>query len=52
MTQRHGNAGFTRELMGCRMPGIGVKCPRGLRSHFMGLQNFEYDWGGGGGGGK
>eukprot|EP00904_Undaria_pinnatifida_P006274 jgi/Undpi1/2777/HiC_scaffold_14.g06154.m1 len=47
LTQRHGNAGFTRELMSCKMPGIGTKCPRTLRSHFMGLQNFEYDWGAG-----
>ena len=45
LTQKHTNTAFTRELM-TASPGLaGVKCPRGLRAHYLGLQNFEYDWG-------
>ncbi|CAN0076068.1 unnamed protein product [Ectocarpus sp. 12 AP-2014] len=50
LTHKAKNAAFTKELLK-QPPGVGgvaAKCPRGLRSHFLGLQNFEYDWGGGG----
>ncbi|CAM9991014.1 unnamed protein product, partial [Ectocarpus sp. 4 AP-2014] len=50
LTHKTKNAAFTKELLK-QPPGVGgvaAKCPRGLRSHFLGLQNFEYDWGGGG----
>eukprot|EP00903_Cladosiphon_okamuranus_P019455 g17889.t1 len=45
LTQKHTNTAFTRNML-ATAPGLaGVKCPRGLRAHYLGLQNFEYDWG-------
>ncbi|CAM9572393.1 unnamed protein product [Ectocarpus sp. 8 AP-2014] len=50
LTHKTKNAAFTKELLkqAAGVGGVAAKCPRGLRSHFLGLQNFEYDWGGGG----
>ncbi|CAM9443551.1 unnamed protein product, partial [Scytosiphon promiscuus] len=52
LTQKHGNTAFTRELLrGNQQQRSGsggrLMCPKGLRAHYLGLQNFEYDWGGG-----
>ncbi|CAM9846629.1 unnamed protein product [Pylaiella littoralis] len=47
LTNKHTNTAFARELRNLKPGGWGAKCPQGLRCHYLGLQNFEYDWGSG-----
>ncbi|CAN0339374.1 unnamed protein product [Discosporangium mesarthrocarpum] len=44
LTQMNKNRAFSREL--CKDGSSLIpRCPSGLRSHFLGLQSFQYDYG-------